>query len=76
MALKLTKWVHYSLDKQEREEEGRVRKIMRMKKTEAVMYRKREIAGGRRGRTKLALTSLCNSNRSRGEKCAEGLQAA
>lgn len=50
-------------------EKGDVGKIMRLKKTEKAMGRKREIAGGEIvRRTKLALTIVCNSNRSRGER--------
>lgn len=62
--------------KRKEKKRGEVRKIMRMKKTETVMDRKREIAGGRDARrTKRALTILRNSNGSRGEKGRAGFRA-
>lgn len=77
MALKLTKWVHYSLDEERREGKGRSQENNENEEDRdpngSEMRNSRRERHARR--TKLASTIVCNSNRSRGEKAGEGLQA-
>lgn len=70
MALKLTKWAHYSLDEEQREgkrgsQENNETEEDRESNGQEETNSRRE---RRVRRIKLALTIVCNSNRSRGEK--------
>lgn len=76
MALKLTKWAHYSLDEKEK---GKRRSPENNENEEDRESNGEEERNSRKERdarrAKLALTTLSNSNRSREEKGGEGLQA-